>query len=40
MSLAEAQTIGVAAGTGFNFLASRFVVFRMKHVKTSSDVAP
>ena len=28
-----AAAIGVASGTGFNFLASRFIVFRSKHVR-------
>jgi dolichol-phosphate mannosyltransferase len=30
-----AATLGVAAGTGFNFVASRFAVFRMKDERTS-----
>jgi putative flippase GtrA len=28
-----AAFIGVVAGTFFNFVASRFVIFRAKHVK-------
>jgi putative flippase GtrA len=28
-----AALIGVLAGTFFNFVASRFVIFRSKHVK-------
>jgi putative flippase GtrA len=28
-----AALVGVAAGTFFNFAASRFVIFRTKHVK-------
>ncbi len=28
-----AAVIGVVAGTAFNFVASRFVIFRTKHVK-------
>ena len=30
-----AAAIGVAAGTAFNFVASRFLVFRKTHVKAS-----
>jgi len=35
-----AAFIGVLAGTSFNFVASRFVIFRSKHVKTGTGSSP
>jgi dolichol-phosphate mannosyltransferase len=35
-----AAFIGVLAGTFFNFIASRFVIFRSKHVKTGTGSSP
>jgi dolichol-phosphate mannosyltransferase len=35
-----AAFVGVLAGTSFNFVASRFVIFRSKHVKTGTGSSP
>jgi dolichol-phosphate mannosyltransferase len=35
-----AAVVGVCAGTLFNFIASRFVIFRAKHVKPQPSVKP